>query len=83
MLCLHQQPFVDMNQERFGSMHAVMRMLLCAETASVDIAIFCLALMGTDYPTFLEEAHRVLKQHGLLWIAEVRISLSFVQMPIF
>ena len=26
---------------------------------------------GTDYPTFLEEAHRVLKPHGLLWIAEV------------
>ncbi|BDA41487.1 probable ribosomal RNA-processing protein 8 at C-terminar half [Coccomyxa sp. Obi] len=42
------------------------------ETASVDIAIFCLALMGTDYPTFLEEALRVLKPHGLLWIAEVR-----------
>lgn len=49
-----------------------------AETASVDIAIFCLALMGTDYPTFLEEAHRVLKPHGLLWIAEVHFSAFFV-----
>lgn len=49
-----------------------------AETASVDIAIFCLALLGTDYPTFLEEAHRVLKPHGLLWIAEVQFSAFFV-----
>jgi ubiquinone/menaquinone biosynthesis C-methylase UbiE len=39
----------------------------------VDIAVFCLALMGTDYPSFLEEAHRVLKPQGLLWIAEVRL----------
>ena len=42
-----------------------------AETESVDVAIFCLALMGTDYPSFLEEAHRVLAKKGLLWIAEV------------
>jgi ribosomal RNA-processing protein 8 len=28
--------------------------------------------MGTDYGSFLEEAHRVLKPGGLLWIAEVR-----------
>ena len=27
--------------------------------ASVDVAVFSLALMGTDYGTFLEEAHRV------------------------
>lgn len=38
----------------------------------MDIAIFCLALMGTDYPSFLREATRVLKPGGLLWIAEVR-----------
>lgn len=30
----------------------------CAETGSVDVAVFCLALMGTDYPTFLAEATR-------------------------
>jgi ribosomal RNA-processing protein 8 len=39
--------------------------------ASVDVAVFCLALMGTDYGTFLAEAHRVLKAKGWLWIAEV------------
>lgn len=45
--------------------------VFATETLSVDIAVFCLALMGTDYPLFLEEAHRVLKPQGLLWIAEV------------
>ena len=42
-----------------------------ADTASVDVAVFCLALMGTDYPSFLREAARVLKPHGTIWIAEV------------
>lgn len=40
--------------------------------ASVDVAVFCLALMGTDYGAFLAEAHRVLKAKGWLWVAEVR-----------
>jgi ubiquinone/menaquinone biosynthesis C-methylase UbiE len=39
--------------------------------ASVDVAVFCLALMGTDYGAFLAEAHRVLRAKGWLWIAEV------------
>ena len=38
----------------------------------MDAAIFCLALMGTDYGTFLEEACRVLHKGGFLWVAEVR-----------
>ncbi len=38
----------------------------------MDAAIFCLALMGTDYSSFLTEACRVLRTGGLLWIAEVR-----------
>eukprot|EP00892_Ulva_mutabilis_P006392 jgi/Ulvmu1/4124/UM019_0103.1 len=37
-----------------------------------DAAVFSLALMGTDYSKFLEEAQRVLKMRGWLWIAEVR-----------
>ena len=38
----------------------------------MDVAVFCLALMGTDYPAFLREAARVVKPGGRLWIAEVR-----------
>ena len=38
----------------------------------MDVAVFCLALMGTDYPGFLREAARVVKPGGRLWIAEVR-----------
>ena len=40
--------------------------------ASVDAAIFCLSLMGTDYGSFLAEAARVLRPAGWLWIAEVQ-----------
>ena len=40
--------------------------------ASVDAAVFCLSLMGTDYGAFIEEASRVLTQCGWLWVAEVQ-----------
>jgi ribosomal RNA-processing protein 8 len=40
--------------------------------ASVNAAVFCLSLMGTDYGAALGEAHRVLQPRGALWIAEVR-----------
>ncbi|KAM6098584.1 ribosomal RNA-processing protein 8 isoform 2-T2 [Theristicus caerulescens] len=38
---------------------------------SVDVAVFCLALMGTNLQEILEEANRVLKQGGILMVAEV------------
>ncbi|XP_028275385.1 ribosomal RNA-processing protein 8 [Parambassis ranga] len=38
---------------------------------SVDIAVFCLSLMGTNLVDFLAEANRVLKMGGCLKIAEV------------
>lgn len=41
------------------------------EDASVDVAVFCLSLMGTNIRDFLEEANRVLKPGGLLKVAEV------------
>ncbi|ORY82634.1 methyltransferase-domain-containing protein [Protomyces lactucae-debilis] len=42
------------------------------KNGTVDIAIFCLALMGTDFVRFLQEAHRVLKPGGQLWVAEIK-----------
>ncbi|XP_021728517.1 ribosomal RNA-processing protein 8-like [Chenopodium quinoa] len=42
------------------------------ESSSVDVSVFCLSLMGTDFPSYLQEAHRVLKPRGWLLIAEVK-----------
>ncbi|CAI5514182.1 unnamed protein product [Closterium sp. Naga37s-1] len=42
------------------------------QDSSVNIAVFCLSLMGADYPSFLSESHRVLQPGGSLIIAEVR-----------
>ena len=39
---------------------------------SADIAIFCLALMGTNWISFIEEAYRVLHWKGELWVAEIK-----------
>ncbi|KAF3919295.1 hypothetical protein ABW21_db0200312 [Orbilia brochopaga] len=39
---------------------------------SVDVAIFCLALMGTNWPVMIEEAVRVLRNGGEVWIAEIK-----------
>lgn len=39
---------------------------------SVNIAVYCLALMGTNIPDFVREARRILKPSGILRIAEVR-----------
>ena len=38
---------------------------------SVDVVVFCLSLMGKNYPEFLREANRVIKKDGVLMIAEV------------
>ena len=39
---------------------------------TVDVAVFVLALMGTNIADFIREAHRVLNKNGILKIAEVR-----------
>lgn len=39
---------------------------------SVDVAILCLALMGTNWISFVEEAHRILHWKGELWVAEIK-----------
>lgn len=42
------------------------------EKESVDVAVFCLSLMGTNVADFLKEAYRVLRPGGALKIAEVK-----------
>ncbi|KAD6119355.1 hypothetical protein R6Q59_025396 [Mikania micrantha] len=42
------------------------------DSSSIDVTVFCLSLMGTNFPSFLQEAHRVLKTNGWLLIAEVK-----------
>ncbi|KAL8855974.1 MAG: hypothetical protein Q9178_007424 [Gyalolechia marmorata] len=39
---------------------------------SVDVAIFCLALMGTNWTDFVSEAARVVRVGGECWVGEVR-----------
>ena len=41
------------------------------QESSIDVAIFCLALMGTNWIEFVEEAYRVLRWKGECWISEV------------
>ncbi|CAK9161758.1 unnamed protein product [Ilex paraguariensis] len=42
------------------------------DSLSIDVAVFCLSLMGTNFSNYLQEAHRVLKPCGWLLIAEVK-----------
>ncbi|KAL4704718.1 hypothetical protein ACJJTC_011502 [Scirpophaga incertulas] len=46
---------------------------------SMDVAVYCLALMGTDLTQFLLEANRVLKMGGHLLIAEVESRFDKVE----
>lgn len=39
---------------------------------TINVAVFCLSLMGTNLRDFLCEANRVLKPNGLLKVAEVK-----------
>jgi hypothetical protein len=42
----------------------------------LDIAVFCLSLMGENWPDYIIEAKRCLTKNGLLFIAETTKSLS-------
>ena len=39
---------------------------------AVDVAVFCLALMGTNWTDFVDEAWRVLRWRGELWVSEIK-----------
>lgn len=45
---------------------------------TVDVAIFCLALMGTNWVDFVEEAYRILRWKGELWVAEIKSRFGHV-----
>ena len=40
------------------------------EEDTVDVAVFALSLMGTNYRDYILEAHRILKPMGFIFIAE-------------
>lgn len=42
------------------------------ENNSIDIAVYCLALMGTSIREYILEVYRVLKPKGILQVAEVK-----------
>ncbi|XP_030563438.1 ribosomal RNA-processing protein 8 [Drosophila novamexicana] len=42
------------------------------EPQSLDVAVYCLSLMGTNLNDYLLEANRVLKLHGNVYIAEIQ-----------
>ncbi|KAI9555889.1 putative ribosomal R-processing protein 8 [Daphnia sinensis] len=46
---------------------------------AVDVAVFCLSLMGSNIHDFLKEANRVLRIGGLLYVAEVESRCKNIQ----
>ena len=48
------------------------------EDESVDVAVYCLSLMGTDYVRFLVEGRRILRDGGTLIIAETKSRIPSV-----
>lgn len=42
------------------------------QARTLDVAVYCLSLMGTDLNEFFLEANRVLKLHGTVYIAEIQ-----------
>jgi ribosomal RNA-processing protein 8 len=58
------------SSSKFVTLSDIARLPLKDE--SVDVAIFCLSLMGTNWVDFVEEAWRVLRWKGELWMAEIK-----------
>ena len=46
---------------------------------SIDVAIFCLALMGTNWLDFIDEAYRILRWRGELWVSEIKSRFGRVE----
>lgn len=52
---------------------------LTLEDKTVDIAIFCLSLMNTNYEEFIVEANRILREKGKLVVAEINSRIISIQ----
>jgi ribosomal RNA-processing protein 8 len=50
------------------------------KNGTVDVAVFCLSLMGVNWVEFVAEANRVLKMGGLMIISEVVSRFESVKM---
>lgn len=48
---------------------------------SLDIAIYCLALMGTNWSEFIVESNRCLKLNGQLWVLSLFSDVIFCRLP--
>lgn len=46
------------------------------ERHALDLAVYCLSLMGSDYVSFIKEAFRVVRPGGELWLAEVNSRIT-------
>jgi ubiquinone/menaquinone biosynthesis C-methylase UbiE len=46
---------------------------------TIDVAIFSLSLMGSNFVDYLKEAKRCLKRDGWLWIAEPSSRISDIE----
>lgn len=57
----------------------------CHENGSIDVGVFCLSLMGTNWIEFIKEASRILKVGGYLLISEVtsRIMSEKIYIKVF
>ncbi|KAL5594689.1 hypothetical protein BROUX41_001605 [Berkeleyomyces rouxiae] len=51
------------------------------EDGAVDVAVFCLALMGTNWLDFIDEAYRILHWKGELWVSEIKSRFGRVGGP--
>uniref|UniRef100_A0A4X2K289 Ribosomal RNA-processing protein 8 n=1 Tax=Vombatus ursinus TaxID=29139 RepID=A0A4X2K289_VOMUR len=65
---LHLTPVIG---PRFHNFPSLLSPQVPLKDESVDVAVFCLSLMGTNLSDFLKEANRVLKPGGMLKVAEV------------
>lgn len=72
-LCIHS---FDLAKGDGPNAHLITVADICGtiplEDSSVDVAIFCLSLMGTNWVESVQEAARIVRPGGEVWVAEIR-----------